>query len=483
MLGGAGHWSIFRLLKYPIEGYLGYLLGPVGAHITQFITHIICVLLFYLLLKRIEWSTAASLTSALLFCVLPWISQAIYWWAAATTIWATILILGSAHCLISWHASSSRRWIYCYILLVFLSLALYEMWLGGLIFFIALAWYLDDSEKDSSGTRNNPISGAFGLNFLHYAWLVVPFLLYAAIYRIAPSSEVADRLILKLSSLPVLLAFIHLRVLQWPIDTQWHWTIANAGRAYLSTTGLICVGLEVVILASLSYIWMRRVGTFQSSSSKIQFWRAFILGWSIFLGSRIALVAQGFISRFESRQNYAASMGIIVVLVALVSRILQRHLSGTFVRRLIGPALCSLVFLLGWTSSGIGVHYEIVSESESHTIRQLSDWISASHNKSRLSIIVVEAPAETISHGTLELLYFSEHDGSLLRSEMKPFCHNCTIFVTDKVSCINGNTAIYLHDSNELVGIPNKGPLLLGDDTEFFRWTGKELVQEHLSCR
>ena len=79
-------------------------------------------------------------------------SEAVYWWSAATTIWATILVLGAAHCLISWQDSNSKRWIFAYAGLVFLSLVMYELWLGGFIFFAVLVWYYRAVEKVNRGT-------------------------------------------------------------------------------------------------------------------------------------------------------------------------------------------------------------------------------------------------------------------------------------------------------------------------------------------
>ena len=111
MMGGGGHWSPYRLLKYPLQGYLGFWLGPSYTHILQFTGHLICVLLFYTLLKRLAWPTPASLAAGMLFSTFPWFSSAVYYWPAASATWATILVLAAAHSFILWSESHLRRWL------------------------------------------------------------------------------------------------------------------------------------------------------------------------------------------------------------------------------------------------------------------------------------------------------------------------------------------------------------------------------------
>ncbi len=70
-ISGDGHWSPWRLLKYPLQGYLSFWLGPASTHVLQFVGHVVCVLLFYRLLKRLVWPTPAALAAGMLFSASP----------------------------------------------------------------------------------------------------------------------------------------------------------------------------------------------------------------------------------------------------------------------------------------------------------------------------------------------------------------------------------------------------------------------------
>lgn len=483
MMGGAGHWSPYRLLKYPLEGYLGSWLGPSYAHILQFTSHIICVLLFYTLLKRIKWPTAASLAAGMLFCTFPWISQAVYWWAAATTIWATILVLGAAHCLILWRERHFRRWLIAYACLVLLSLLLYELWLGGFIFFAGLDWYHRNIEKSHRAAVNRKSLRRNPDSLWRYGKIAVPFLVYGVICWIAPSSEISDRISLRLARLPALLALVHLRTAQWPLDTQWRWTFLNADKAFHSTFGVLCFAIEAAILLLLGYVWIRKCREGNLTRNSVPLWYSVILGWAIFLGSRIALILQGYISRYDTRENYAASMGVAVVVIAVVSTLIHSGDANNWLRAVGGVMILAIVLVIGWTSAGIGVHYVMTSAAEAQTIRQLNRWLSSSPYGLNGVTIVVVARADSISHGTVELSYFGEHDGSLLGYAIRQRCEDCNVFVTGEVECIDKRSTIVLHDSVDLTGSALKGRWVLGERTALFRWTGQDLVPDVLSCQ
>ena len=482
-IGGAGHWSIYRALKYPLQGYLGLWLGSGYAHVLQFMSHIICVLLFYALLKRIKWSTPASLAAALLFCSFPWISQAVYWWSAASTIWATVLILGAAHCLISWSESNLRRWLIAYASLVVLSLALYELWLGGFIFFAALIWYYQKIGKRDPKTANGGSFQRRRDSAWRYGKIGIPFLLYAVLYWTGPSSDASDRINLTLTRLPVSLAFVHLRAAQWPIDTQWRWTFLNASLAFHSIFGALCLSIEAVVLFMLCYAWIRRLPQTDLMHNHVPLWHSLVLGWSIFLGSRIGLILQRFISRYDTRENYAASMGVAVVAVALISTLIKSKHVHNLPRIIAGVMIVAIVFVLGWTSAGIGVHYVMTSQAEAQTIRTLNRWISASGNERNGLTIVVVAGANTISHGTVELSYFNEHDGYWLDYAIKRRCQDCNVVVTNEIECVDKRSTIVLHDPGSLTQTASKGRLILDERVTLFRWTGESLVRERMVCQ
>ncbi len=488
LIGGSGHFSPYRLLKYPIEGYLGYWLGPGHSHELQFISHLICVLLFYFLLKRIKWSTPASLAAGMLFCSMPWMSEAVYWWSAATTIWATILVLGAAHCLISWQDSNSKRWIFAYAGLVFLSLVMYELWLGGFIFFAVLVWYYRAVEKVNRGTAKEEPLGKGRESFGRYGKLALPFIVYTFLYFVAPSQDAASRIYLPLAQLPRSIAMVHLRALQWPVDTAWHWTFMNAGTAFNSSSGWFCITIEIAILGLLCYAWAQRFPPTDLISRGTPLWHSLVLGWSIFAGSRIALVLQSFISRYDTRQNYAASMGIAIAVVACISSLLESKFVGRRIHVAVGVAILAIVFVLGWTSTGIGIHYVMTTRAEAQTIHEINDWIAVAGHEHAGLTLVVTPDMNAISHGTVELSYFNEHDGTWLDFVVKKQCQNCTVFVTDEAECVAKRRMIELHDPVTpvpvgLAAAGFKNRWWLGPPAVLFRWTGQDLVPESVSCR
>ena len=488
LMGGAGHWSPYRLLKYPIEGYLGFWLGPGYSHVLQFATHIVCVLLFYFLLKRLKWSTPASLAAGMLFASFPWMSEAVYWWSAATTIWVTILMLGAAHCLISWQERKESRWLVGYAILAFLSLVMYELWLGGLIFFAVLLWYYRATVRGNEETVKGEHSWAVRANLMRYGLLAAPFIVYGVFFLMAPSSDASERIDLPLSLAPRSLAMIHLRALQWPIDTAWHWTFWNAGTAFDAGPGLICLAIEVAILGLLGYGWALSSPEINLVPERAQLWQSLLLGWSIFAGSRIALVLQGFISRYDTRQNYAASMGVAIALVACLSALLKSKFAGRGLRLASGVAVLGIVLLLGWTSTGIGVHYVTTTGAEAETIREMDSWIATVPQGAAGPTAVVIAGADAISHGTIELSYFNEHDGTWLDYAVKTRCPNCRVFVTDEPECSAQRRMITLQDAVTqvpagLTASELKNKWWVGPPAVLFRWTGTRLTPESVACQ
>ncbi len=488
MTGGSGRWSVYRLLKTPMQGYLAFWFGPGFVHILQFVSHVLCVLLFYFLLKRINWSTAASLAAGMLFCAFPWMSEAVYWWPAAAAIWATILLLGAAHCLISWNDGHLNRWFVAYAGLVFLSLAMYELWLGGFIFFAVLDWYCraQASRNPEAATRETPRKARESI--WRYGKIAAPFLVYVVLYWIAPSADASDRVDLPLARIPFSISMVHLRALQWPIDTQWRWTFLNAGAAFHSGAGLVWLAIEIVVLLLLGYAWIRKFPQADLTPQGVPLWHSLLLGWSIFFGSRIALVFQGFIARYDTRENYAASMGIAVAVVALVASLLRSRIGGRWVQVTAGAAILALVFVLGWTSAGIGVHYVMTSEAEAETIREIGQWISAEPAEWSGRAIVVAADASAISHGTIELSYFNEHDGYWLDYVVKKRCPNCTVIVTDAAECVGNMRLIALHEpvaqaSLGMAAAESENEWWLSPQAILLRWNGQELEREPATCR
>jgi len=423
----------------------------------------------------------------MIFCVFPWMSEAVYWWPAAATIWATILVLGAAHCLISWNDSHLNRWLVAYAGLVFLSLVLYELWLGGFIFLAVLDWYYRTAVNGNPGCAKRASARKSRENFWRFGKIAAPFLLYVVLYWISPSADASGRVDLPLAKIPVSIAMVHLRALQWPFDTQWRWAFLNAGSAFHSAPGLFCLAIEIAVLLLLGYAWIQRFPQADLTPREDSIWSSLLLGWSIFLGSRIALVLQGFIARYDTRENYAASMGIAVAIVALASSLIQSRFAGRRLYITAGVAILAFVFVLGWTSTGIGVHYVRTSGAEAQTIQEISRWISAKPDEWSGRTIVVVAEANTISHGTIELSYFNEHDGYWLDYVVKRRCPNCNVFLTNATECVGNRRVIALSEgvAQAPVGLAAaelKNQWWLSSPAVLLRWNGRDLEREPVAC-
>lgn len=478
-ISGSGHWTPWRFLKYPAQGYLSFWLGPARTHVLQFIGHLACVLLFYRLLKRLAWPTSASMAAAMLFSASPWLSQAVYWWPAAAANWATILVLIAAQGYLRWVESHRPHWLFAYTCFVVLSLTTYELWLGGFLFFAGLDWY---SRRVSTRTLRTTW-------LWRYGGMAAPFLIYAALFTIAPVDK-TDRVSVTIGDLPFAFALVQARTLQWPLDVHWRWTWQAAERAFHSAWGVAVLVGAVAGFVLLSAGWvrssLRRPGArMEIASARVPVWESLILGWSLVLGSRIVLILQESISRFDTRLAYGAGMGVAVAGVALVSGAIHHRRVGIRARAMAGPAVLAVVLMLGWASAGIGVHYVETSQAEALTIRTLGHWMARSPSPVRGLTIVVVAPRRATPQGANELTYFSEEDGIWLDRALKRRCPECDTFVTERVECVGMKSVIRLSEAREGVRAqeaPN-GTVTLGDDVRVFRWTGQDLVPEDDACR
>jgi hypothetical protein len=474
-LGGAGHWSPYRLLKYPIQGYVAFWLGPRYTHVAQFLCHVVCILLFYSLLKRIAWPTPASLAAAMLFSVSPWLSQAVYWWPAASSIWTTIFVLAAAHCYILWREGHRLRWAIAYAAFVVLGLVTYELWLGGFLFFAGLDWYHRRTRKSlpdapANERRDSP---------WRYAAMAAPFMVYLLLYWLAPSSEASDRLAITLPRVPFAIAMVQLRALEWPVDVQWHWTLLNAGLAFHSALGLLALTAEVVVLLLFGTLWAAKSPQ-GNLALPVPLWVSLVLACTLFLGSRISLILQTYISRYDQRENYGGSMGIAIAVVALASRLIQTRQPGARVRAITAVSLPSIVLVLGWASSGIGIHYVEASRAEAQTIGAVDRWMSVVSPSMHRRTIVVVAAKNVVPQGTIELGYFNEHNGYWLDFLVKQRCPDCTTLVVDHLDCVANRPEITLRDSDGAKRTVSK--IVLDDKIALFRWTGEDLIPEPTAC-
>ncbi len=221
------------------------------------------------------------------------------------------------------------------------------------------------------------------------------------------------------------------------------------------------------------------------SRARVPVWESLVLGWSLLLGSRIVLILQQSISRFDTRLAYGASLGIAVAAVALVAGVVQSPRVGGGLRAAMGVLVLAGVLVLGWTSAGVGVHYVNTTQAEAQTIRTLETWIASSPSPPRGATIVVVAPRSAIAQGAKDLAYFNERDGDWLDYVVKRRCPDCDTYVTEQVDCVGARNTItvYEAEATDRHQPVSDGRVTLSDQTVFFRWTGQELLPIGGACR
>jgi len=241
---------------------------------------------------------------------------------------------------------------------------------------------------------------------------------------------------------------------------------------FISVFGAFVLALEAVLLLLLGYAWIRRLPRTNLTHNDVPLWDSLVLGWSLFLGSRLVFTLMGGIST-HTRQNYGASMGVAVAVVAIMSSVIRAKQISARLRATAGVMVLAVVFVLGWTSAAIGIHYVKTTEAEAQTIRTFDRWIAASPLEWHGLTIVVVAAKNAITPG--ELSYSSEDDGNWLRYAIKRVCRDCNAVVAEEVECIGKKSTIILPAAHRRQ--------MLGDGTVLFRWTGKDLVFESAGCQ
>lgn len=335
-----------------------------------------------------------------------------------------------------------------------------------------------------------------------YSGIAARFLIYGALFTISAQQAFhsaagpvggADRVSVDVRDLPFAFVLVQLRTLQWPLDVQWRWTWLAAEQAFHSTAGVLILVAEAAVLALLSVSWVRgalraRGGAAtqtEIAQERVPVWASLVLAWSLLLGSRIVLILQQSISRFDTRLAYGASMGIAVAGVALVSGAIHHRLVGVRLRAMAGPMVLAVVLMLGWAVAGVGVHYANTSQAEAQTLRTLEHWMASSPSPIRGATIVVVAAKSVTAQGTRDLGYFNERDGDFLDYVMKRRCPDCDTFVTEQVDCVGTRNTIAVHDETETDRTQpvSNGRVTLSDQAVFFRWTGQALVPADGACQ
>ena len=395
LAGGEGHFSVHRLLCYPLIGYVGGVLGPAAAHVLQVLLHLLCGWLFYALLRRLRWPAVDAAWATATFLVVPWVSQPVYWWSSVCTVVSTIFIMIAAHAYVAW-SRKEGPWLWACLICIFVALLFYELWLGSFVLFFGLEFYLRSIDRQLQPSSWSRRAG----DALRRSWpALIPYAVWMILFLALHRPE-AHQPTFSLVRVPIVFLSIHLRAIHWLLDTPWRSALVDGFRVLASLTGgVLLVALAVICCAD-------RSARAKTSESALELAPALWLAWSVFLAARLVFILQGGVAT-HTRHSYGAAMGVAIAFAALL-RWAQNRWPAARVCRILSLCAGGALAVCTVASAGIGVHYRETSAAEEKTCRQLIPKLPSLPGGS--TIVVAGDPTGTRG----ELAYFSEEDGAWL---------------------------------------------------------------------
>lgn len=428
--GGHGRLSAHRLLCYPVIGYVGWMLGPDGAHRFQFYTHAAVALLAGLLLLRLRWGIIPSLTAAAAFAFAPWVGQPVFWWSSVCTALSTLFTLLAAHAYLNWARRGSVPWLAAAMLAMFTSLLLYEIWLTGYVLFFMLDLYLRRTERSNGPAPRNWIADALRA-FARSSPMLVVFAVWAVWFVMTYQGDAHQPHPTSLSRKIIVLASIHGRVVNWFISTPWsaYWrqglTLGDAKHAWMMWLWPASVAFLTFIVLMIRLKGQPQHRASEPATRPHDAWAlppllpGLLLAWGVFLGSRLIFILQGGIA-LHTRHNYGAAIGAAIAAALLVGYLRKASHSVAYRRLLNGCVLVALI-AMALAQLGAAKHFRKTSEAEAETVRLLP-----SLNFNGVDLLVVGGHA-TDTRG--ELSYFSEEHGLWLAFHARKLAPDIKVIV------------------------------------------------------
>jgi hypothetical protein len=395
-----------RLLMYWFIGRGGSW-GPTFAHVLALVIHIVCGLLFGALLWRLFRSPSLVVLSSAWFALAPWVSQPVLWWSAVCTMVSTFFILIAAHFFLTGFKELSLShfaWLFMASLAAFIALCFYDLWVAGFLLFFGMVFSIALETDYSPWTALRRHAG-------YLAVMAVPFLLWGVSVAIIGLEGHPTGVLLTLDRLPIVLASIHLRVVNWFFGPDWL-TLWKMGLEALTSpvSGLpFALGAILIVAAFATRATTPTHGVPVENSIPsppliaqrtckacpgCRFpWSALFFAWMIFLASRLALVSWGAVS-LQSRFNYGAGMAVALAAAATARWAWYRWCESSCLLRSAATFLtCGSILLMTLATAGQARHMALMSQAEAYTLAFLH---RASATQPQCGITIVGAPVPNV---------------------------------------------------------------------------------------
>lgn len=171
--------SVVRTPSMAMVGVLGYKLGPRWCHVIQGGLHLLCGVLFLLLLRSLRWPSGLSYLAVSIFLTSAWITESVYWWMASNSVLSTIFILVAALSYLRWTrgAGYSRvKYLLIALFCIFAGLCCYEIWLPCFLLFLGIEIYIRCAQQGSSlnlGTVKSSVKSCWPTLILAALWIAL----------------------------------------------------------------------------------------------------------------------------------------------------------------------------------------------------------------------------------------------------------------------------------------------------------------------
>lgn len=337
--------------------YSLFWLNQMVYHVVSLSVHIVVVVLFFLLAKKVLRDSMLAALAAFLFLITSGYAEIVFWVSATGHVFNAMFILLSLLSYIWWE--EKRRILFIYLSLVFMSLSLLFHELGIIVPFLILLYKFT---QDESFTLSNIFRKSYSM------LLFLPILPYLAIRFVAQSHWFSGDYNYNLLKFPVnaignMIGYFFL-TLFGPLSLSFYQTL----RATFKEQVLISIVVSIILAVVFIFIYRIGIGRMKKEEKKIV-----LFGVLFFIISLLPFLGLGNIT---SRYSYLSSMGVIIVLVYLIKKS-YLYLIGNGREIAIG----SLVVVLGLFSL-----FHMIQVQQIH-----SDWYEAGKKSQNFFIAIDES--------------------------------------------------------------------------------------------
>jgi hypothetical protein len=253
-------------------------------------------------------------------------------------------------------------------------------------------------------------------SFVLTAPLLVPYLLWAILFKLSPPEGVHSPTFSIVRAV-IVFASIHVRAVQqlveWPTLRSALVAVQHSG--VLMIVAAVATSVLVAVIAGRSRRMKTRAAEprLRRSFDRTLLASRLLVAWSVFLASRLVFILQGGVS-MQSRHSYGAAIAFGIVAVLLFDAVRARS-SSKVVRAALTAGIAALLVLWSLSARGVALNYVAVSEAEHAAPHALAAAFERSGDRSTCPVFVVGSPA----YFRGEFDFFSEDHGHWLRFLMQ----------------------------------------------------------------